>query len=146
MAPGREYLRKTEWILDEVSFTYLGGLYRGRGLLTWQPDAGFHLETFVTRSGAPLPPQKELVAAFAAALEKRGLSVHAYPGIKDWYDEIAQPLAELEAFLEHRSQLHPQILSIIVSHVEDQIALLKKMAGDIDEDWAVEAAEPQPRA
>lgn len=52
-----EYLRKTEWVLDEVSFAYLGGRYRGRGLLTWQPDAGFHLEAFVTRSGPPMPAE-----------------------------------------------------------------------------------------
>jgi hypothetical protein len=51
------YLRKTEWVLDDVSFAYLGGRYRGRGLLTWQPDAGFHLEAFVTRYGSPMPAE-----------------------------------------------------------------------------------------
>lgn len=50
-----DYLRRTEWVLDEVCFAYLGGRYRGRGLLTWQPDAGFHLEAFVSRSGPPIP-------------------------------------------------------------------------------------------
>ena len=84
---------------------------------------------------------KELIAAFASALEKRGLAVDAYSGIRDWYDEIAQPIAELEAFFEHRSQLHPQILSIIASHVKDQVALLKKMAGEIDQEWSVENQE-----
>jgi hypothetical protein len=52
-----DYLRKTEWTLDEVSFAYLEGLYRGRGLLTWQPESGFHLEAFVTRSGPPMPAE-----------------------------------------------------------------------------------------
>jgi hypothetical protein len=52
-----EYLRKTEWVLDDACFAYLGGLYRGRGLLTWQPDTGFHLEAFVTRSGPPMRAQ-----------------------------------------------------------------------------------------
>jgi hypothetical protein len=89
--------------------------------------------------GAPSLDQiKELITAFAAALEKRGLATDAYPGIHAWYDEIGQPIAELEAFFEHRSQLHPQILSIIASHVKDQVALLQKMAGEIDEDWAVD--------
>lgn len=92
--------------------------------------------------GAPSLEQiKELIAAFASALEKRGLAVDAYSGIRDWYDEIAQPIAELEAFFEHRSQLHPQILSIIASHVKDQVALLKKMAGEIDQEWSVENQE-----
>src|SRR5687768_16656506 len=52
-----EYLRETAWVLDEATFEYLGGRYRGRGLLTWQLDAGFHLEAFVARSGAPMPAE-----------------------------------------------------------------------------------------
>lgn len=89
--------------------------------------------------GAPsLQHVKEVIATFGAALEKRGLSVSAYSGVKDWYTEIEQPLAELEAFFEGRSQLHPQILSIVASHVKDQVALLKEMATEIDVDWAIE--------
>ena len=50
--------------------------------------------------GAPSLEQiKELIAAFASALEKRGLAVDAYSGIRNWYDEIAQPISELEDVL-----------------------------------------------
>jgi hypothetical protein len=53
----REYFRRSEWVLDEVAFDYLNGRYKGRGLLTWEPQAGFHLEAFVERYGPPLPAQ-----------------------------------------------------------------------------------------
>lgn len=98
--------------------------------------------------GAPsLQHIKDVIAAFAIALEKRGLSTAAYPGVKDWYTEIAQPIAELEAFFEHHSsQLHPQILSIIATHLEKQIGLLRKMAAEIDEDWAVQDSQSERRA
>lgn len=56
----RDYFKKATWVLDDAAFTYLGGRYRGRGLLTWEPDTGFHLEALVTRSGPPLPDKVQL--------------------------------------------------------------------------------------
>lgn len=65
------YLRKTGWVLDEVAFAYLGGRYRGRGLLTWQPGAGFQLEAFVNRSGPPMPAQVKFGALRLATRRDR---------------------------------------------------------------------------
>jgi hypothetical protein len=50
----RAYSHKAEWVLDEVSFEYLEGRYRGRGVLQWEPDGGFHLDALVDRRGPPI--------------------------------------------------------------------------------------------
>lgn len=67
----RDYARKMDWVLEDVSFYYVGGRYRGRGLLTWRPDSGFHLEAFVTRSGPPVPSPLILGAVRLATKQDR---------------------------------------------------------------------------
>ena len=52
-----DFFGEHEYVLDEVQFEYLEGKYTGRGILTWNPDKGFHLESFVTRYGSPLPSE-----------------------------------------------------------------------------------------
>jgi hypothetical protein len=95
----REYLRKTEWVLDDASFAYLGGRYRGRGLLTWQPDAGFHLEAFVTRSGPPMPDRVQFWQVRLATRQDRtslrmriqhGGRAFAVVTLADRFDVVAQ--------------------------------------------------------
>ncbi len=49
------YSRKREWALASVRFEYAGGTYDGRGLLSWKPKRGFHVEAFLARHGAQLP-------------------------------------------------------------------------------------------
>jgi hypothetical protein len=95
----QDYLQKTEWVLDDVCFAYLGGRYGGRGLLTWQPDTGFHLETFVTRSGPPLPTPVEFWRVRLATRQDRtsirmriqhGGRAFAVATLTDRFDVVAQ--------------------------------------------------------
>lgn len=79
---------------------------------------------------------KGVMKAFAEALEKRGAS---YPGVRDWYGEIAHPLHELEQFFDRTasSGLHPETAAIVVEHLRQKIEELKHMATEIDEDWRI---------
>lgn len=40
----KDYFKETEFVLDRLQFDYLGGRYRGRGIMTWKPEQGFHIE------------------------------------------------------------------------------------------------------
>ncbi len=55
-----EYSRKSVWGVDKVQFECLDGWYRGRGLLSWSPEVGFHLDAFLERLGQPLPRTIEI--------------------------------------------------------------------------------------
>jgi len=50
----QNYLRQHDRVLDSIRFDYQGGRYNGRGVMTWDPDRGFHIEAPVQRVG-PLP-------------------------------------------------------------------------------------------
>jgi hypothetical protein len=47
----KDYFQEYEYILNDLQFDYLGRRYRGRGVMTWKPQQGFHIE-------APLNLQK----------------------------------------------------------------------------------------
>lgn len=49
-----DYLSESDHVLTRVVFDYLGGRYRGRGLLTWKPHEGWYIEAPVERAGEPL--------------------------------------------------------------------------------------------
>ena len=49
------YFEKIEYNLDKIWFQSLGGMYTGRGLLTWDPENGFHIDAFIERKGPNLP-------------------------------------------------------------------------------------------
>ena len=53
------YAQKRDWALTNVRFEYAGGSYDGRGLLSWKPSQGFHMEAFLARRGAQLPEKIE---------------------------------------------------------------------------------------
>lgn len=53
------YSRKMDWALSKIRFEYAGGRYDGRGLLSWNPTRGFHVEAFLSRHGTPLPHKLE---------------------------------------------------------------------------------------
>jgi len=50
----QNYLRQPDRVLNSIRFDYQGGRYNGRGVMTWHPDKGFHIEAPVERVG-PLP-------------------------------------------------------------------------------------------
>lgn len=47
----QRYLTQPDRILTSVQFDYQGGRYQGRGVLTWAPNDGFHIEAPVERAG-----------------------------------------------------------------------------------------------
>lgn len=51
----RDFFQEQEIILENVRFEYLEGRYSGKGQLTWNPEKGFHLLSFVERKGPPKP-------------------------------------------------------------------------------------------
>jgi hypothetical protein len=47
----KEYFKETEFELDLLYFHHHGNRYQGRGIMTWKPDKGFHLEAFLDGEG-----------------------------------------------------------------------------------------------
>jgi hypothetical protein len=79
----RDYFKKTEYVLERLWFHYLGGLYEGRGIMTWNPDEGFHIEAFLDREGQPLP--KEIPLGKVGIPRKRDFcSIRMMPTVFDW--------------------------------------------------------------
>jgi hypothetical protein len=56
----KDYFQKSEYVLEKIWFDYLGGRYQGRGVLTWEPSLGFHLEALLERDKMPQIEQVEL--------------------------------------------------------------------------------------
>jgi hypothetical protein len=56
-----EYDREWRRHFSRAHFEALGGIYRGRGVLTWNPDRGFHIEAPVDRLGPRLKGRFELL-------------------------------------------------------------------------------------
>jgi hypothetical protein len=50
-----DFFKEHEFVLDNIQFEHLEGKYTGRGILTWNPDKAFHLQSFITRHGPSLP-------------------------------------------------------------------------------------------
>jgi hypothetical protein len=40
----QDYFKETEYILNQVKFRYLGQTFTGRGIMSWKPEGGFHIE------------------------------------------------------------------------------------------------------
>lgn len=51
----KDYFKETEFVLDKLQFDYLGRRYRGRGIMTWKPCSGFHIEAPLDLQGMPQP-------------------------------------------------------------------------------------------
>lgn len=55
----KDYFKETEFVLDKLQFDYLGGRYRGRGVMTWKPEQGFHIEAPLDLQDMPHPEDVE---------------------------------------------------------------------------------------
>ncbi|MBW4465522.1 MAG: hypothetical protein KME07_08785 [Pegethrix bostrychoides GSE-TBD4-15B] len=40
----QDYFEESEFILEQVQFKYSGKRYKARGVMSWNPEAGFHVE------------------------------------------------------------------------------------------------------
>jgi hypothetical protein len=47
----KDYFKETEFIIKLLYFHHNGNRYQGRGIMTWKPDQGFHLEAFLDDRG-----------------------------------------------------------------------------------------------
>jgi len=54
-----DYFEEQNYVLERIWFDYLGGRYVGNGFMSWEPDAGFHIEAILKRHGKPLPSKIE---------------------------------------------------------------------------------------
>jgi hypothetical protein len=83
---------------------------------------------------------KGVLQKFSEELDRRGLGIKAYPGVKAWFAEIQHPMQEIEGFLDstQSSKLHPKTAAIVVTHLKQKLEELKRMAAEIDQDWRVE--------
>ncbi len=50
----KDYFKQTEFVLNLLYFYYDGNRYQGRGIMTWKPDKGFHIEAFLDGQGKPI--------------------------------------------------------------------------------------------
>ncbi len=50
-----DYFKEAKYILELLYFHYRGNRYQGHGIMTWNPDEGFHLEAFLDKQGKTLP-------------------------------------------------------------------------------------------
>jgi len=50
----QKYLRQPDHVLARIRFDYLDGHYKGRGVITWDPRDGYHMEAPVKRTGPAL--------------------------------------------------------------------------------------------
>lgn len=70
-------------MLERLWFDYLEGRYEGRGIMTWNPNEGFHIEAFLEREGSPLP--KEIPLGKVGIPRKRDIcSIRMMPTVFDW--------------------------------------------------------------
>ena len=49
-----DYFKEAKYILELLYFHYRGNRYQGHGIMTWNPDEGFHLEAFLEKLGKTL--------------------------------------------------------------------------------------------
>jgi hypothetical protein len=54
-----DYFEEQEYFVDQVSFYHNDSRYQGNGIMTWNPNSGFHIAGRVNRS-KPHPPRQEI--------------------------------------------------------------------------------------
>ncbi len=64
-----DYFRPQEFIIERIWFHSQGSLYDGNGVLTWDPEMGFHITARMNRK-EPIPDRTEI----------RSISVKKHPG------------------------------------------------------------------
>jgi hypothetical protein len=72
------------------------------------------------------------------ALERRGSSIKTYPGIEDAYEELEYPIRQMDLYLEGEPSdiVTPALAEIVVFFIQKKVDELKRMAREIDEDYA----------
>jgi len=77
-----DYFKEAEYILELLYFHYRGNRYQGRGIMTWNPDEGFHLEAFLDKQGKVL--QRIELGKVGIAHKTNVCSIRMRPRGYDW--------------------------------------------------------------
>ena len=90
---------------------------------------------------AHLQEIKGALDAFREALARRGIELDTYESIRDVYQSLEYPLGELQRFFDTvkaggRPHIDPRAADIFAWYVQRQVCELKKMAREIDQDYA----------
>ena len=87
----------------------------------------------------------EIMDKFAAELQRRGLSIDAYPGVYHTYQELQHPLSVLRKFFAQESSGADEgalkRAEVMLHFVEERIADLHEMAREIDDDYSTDAED-----
>jgi hypothetical protein len=78
----QDYFKKTEYDLKKIWFDYCGIRYQGHGLMTWNPDEGFHIEAFLEK---PTTSPKRMEFGKSGIIRKSDFySIRMIPDGFDW--------------------------------------------------------------
>jgi hypothetical protein len=96
------YFKHHECVLEKFWFDYLGGRYVGRGIMTWKPETGFHIEAPLKRQKLPQPEMVKL-GKVGIVRKSNTSSIRMKPWYCDWAFSPAIPLVDREDILsQHR--------------------------------------------
>ncbi len=86
---------------------------------------------------------REIITKFNAALENRRIA-GAYPGVEYQLKLLEYPLSQLAEYFAHKGawRLNANDAEIFTSFVQSEIAKLRKMALEIDTEYATESKSP----
>ncbi len=98
----KNYFKEAEFILDHLTFDYLGGRYRGRGIMTWKPCSGFHIEAPLNLQD--MPKIKEVQFGKVRIIRKSDISsIRMFPqGNYNWAIAPAVPLVERDDVISQK--------------------------------------------
>lgn len=68
----KDYFDEREYIFEKIYFRYRQAYYKGRGVMTWKPNKGFHVEAFLDKNGSI--PTKEIYLGGGYVLEQKDKS------------------------------------------------------------------------
>ncbi|HEY9794889.1 MAG TPA: hypothetical protein V6D30_04540 [Leptolyngbyaceae cyanobacterium] len=77
-----DYFKEAKYILELLYFHYCGNRYQGHGIMTWNPDEGFHLEAFLDKQGKALPRIE--LGKFGLIRKSNICSIRMRPQGYDW--------------------------------------------------------------
>jgi hypothetical protein len=98
----KDYFKEAEFVLDDLKFDYLGGRYRGRGIMTWKPEQGFHIEAPLNLQD--MPKLKEVHFGKVRIIRKSDTSsIRMFPReIYNWAIAPAVPLVERDDVISQK--------------------------------------------
>jgi hypothetical protein len=88
-----------------------------------------------------LKPIQNALQDFQSALERRGLGLDTYEIVQDIFNLLSYPIAELEAFFQHREKgeaanINEQTAYIFAFFIREQFKRLQELASEIDEEYS----------